>query len=1067
MYLRHKRSQTYLTVAIALTICSILLSGSNWQGTAQLHTLMEMLATVLALFVGMLALVRFYSRGGTEFLVLGAGFIGVSLLDGYHAIVSSIWFKAYLPSNLSSLIPWSWLASRLFLSIIVLLLYFILKWESEDKALHKISPKVVYSFILFTTLCSFLFFAFVPLPSGYFEGLFFYRPEELIPAILFSLALIGFLNLGDWRTNDFSHWLILAIIVNLVAQLAVMPYSSSLFDTQFDIAHLFKKLSYLFVLSGLCISVFAAFKDADSQAKFRKKAQISLEASEVRNRTMMNSLVDGLISINSEGIIENINNSACSLFGYSKLEILGKNIKVLMPSPYHNEHDNYLSEYKRTGEKKVIGNLRHVSGLKKDGTTFPMDLSVSEMTISKKIKYSAIIRDDTKRLKNENELINAKDEAQMAVKTKSNFLATMSHEIRTPMNGVLGMVELLQDTQLNHQQKDIVKTISNSGIALLEIINDILEYSKIESGKLNLELYPFNLEHTIYDVTRLLLFKAEEKNIELIFYFHTDCPEHVIGDAGRIRQIMLNLIGNAIKFTNTGQVIVEVKYQNDKDNNIHIEVTDTGIGLSNEQQETIFESFTQADSSTSRIYGGTGLGLAISKQLIELMNGSLNVKSELGKGSTFWFELNLQESSPPEKIEKVNLDNIKILITDNNPINLKILKGQLTKLNMQVDETLDPHEVIPLMLSAQQSGNAYQVVIIDNMMPTLSGDKLGSNIVSHDKLKSVPMVLLTSATSFGDASKYNKIGFSAYLTKPILSDLLYKTLTRVLGMHLNNDANERLLTRHSIIEDELEAQKSTTNLHGNLLLVEDMIINQKVALGLMAGFDLTIDVANNGEEALEKYAHNQYDIILMDCQMPVMDGFKATQKIRETDKDTPIIAITANALSTDKDKCIQAGMSDYLAKPFNRQQLTDILSKWLPTSEKDKELMSGTSTDNKVECIPDTPINYKILSNMKEDIGPIFKELIPAYIKQTDEMINDIMCLFEKDDISKLEHFAHSMKSSSMNVGAETMSQYSSTLENMCRNQVDRSKIKNAIDITINEYSRAKTALLKYQTQGE
>ena len=1075
MDIRNKRIQTYLIVTVVLSLGCVLLSGSSWHGTNQLHTLMEVLATTLALFVGVLALLRFYSKGGTDFLILGSGFIGVSLLDGYHAIVTSIWFKSEFPSELPSLITWSWLSSRMFLAAVLLVLYLILEWKSKNKLPYNISPKVVYSFIFISTLCSFLFFAFVPLPSGYFEEAFLYRPAELIPAALFLAALIGFFRLGDWKTNDLAHSIILAIIVNLIAQLIVMPYSSNLFDAQFDIAHLLKKLAYICLLTGLCISVFKAFQDAEIQSIIRKKAQVSLESSEIRNRTIMNSLVDGLVSINDEGIIENINNSACQLFGYSKLEVLGKNIKILMPEPYQAEHDNYLLNYKNTGDRKVIGKVRHVTGRRKNASIFPMDLSVSEMTIAGKIKYSAIIRDDTERQHNENELISAKNQAQSATEAKSNFLATMSHEIRTPMNGVLGMVELLQDTQLNPQQDDIIRTISESGNSLLEIINDILEYSKVEAGKIELELITFNLERTIYDVTRLLLVKAEEKGIELIFYFHADCPHYVIGDAGRIRQIMLNLVGNAIKFTNVGQVLVEVKcLENIDDNlNISIDVIDTGIGLDNESRETLFDSFTQADNSTSRTYGGTGLGLTISKRLVEIMNGKIDVESEPGKGSRFWLEIELLKADSPKKLEKIELNNERALIVDDNPVNLKILKEQLSKLHMLVDETSNPLEVVSLMQSSQQTDKPYKLVIIDNMMPVLCGADLGREIMTHDNINHIPLILLTSATGMGDAAIFKDIGYSAYLTKPILSDFLYKTLTRVLGLS-KDDNQDRFLTRHSVLEDEIENEKKVIQLKGKVLLVEDIVINQKVALGLMNCFELEIDIANNGKEALEKYNHNTYDIILMDCQMPIMDGFEATQKIRETDKIIPIIAVTANALSTDREKCELAGMNDYLAKPFNRQQLAEILSRWLNSSSPNNNVQDIKNNAMKDDSSNNTPspssqpmLNYKTLSDMKAAIGPVFNELIPAYIEQSDEMINSMLNLLEKDDISTLERYAHSMKSSSLNVGAEIISGYALTLEDMCRSKQDISDLKPQIETVINSYNQTKLALLEFQNKGE
>jgi len=1071
MKLRNIRIQIYCAVALALSFTALSLIGSKWQGSEQLHTLMETTATILALFVGVLALVRFYSRGGTDFLVLGAGFIGVALLDGHHTVVTSSWFKAFFPSDLNTLSLWSWLASRLFLSVIFLSLYFILKWEAQDKRLHKISPKVIFTFIFVTTLASFVFFAFVPLPSEYIETTYLRRPAELIPGAIFILALITILKQGKWQTDDYTHWLIIAIIVNIIAEIAVMPFSGNLYDIQFDIAHLYKKLSYICILCGLCISVFQAFKDVDSQARIRKKTQQSLEASEVRNRTMMNSLVDGLISINDIGVIENINNSACKLFGYSKLELLGKNIKSLMPSPYHEEHDGYLSNYKKTHKRNVIGYVKKVTGLRKDGTTFPIDLSVSEMSIAGKAKYSGIIRDDTERLKTENELIIAKDEAQLAAETKSNFLATMSHEIRTPMNGVLGMIELLQDTPLSPQQQDIIKTISESGTSLLEIINDILEYSKVEAGKIELELISFNLERTIYDVTRLLLVKAEEKGLELIFYFHTDCPDYVTGDAGRIRQIMLNLVGNAIKFTDSGQIVVEVILQNTRGNksNIRIEVKDTGIGIDDEAKDHLFQSFTQADNSTSRKYGGTGLGLSICKRLADLMRGTLGVDSEPGEGSTFWIELTLEKTESPVKLKKIDLEGLRVLIVDDNSINLQILREQLTKVNMLVDDTENPQEVVGLIKSAQQSQIPYQLIIIDNIMPVLSGANLGREIMACENIDHAPLVLLTSATGMGDAAIFKKIGFSAYLTKPILSDLLYETLSRVLGMkNKNSDKdidNDIFLTRHRVIEDKLDNRKKPVHLKGKILLVEDILINQKVALGLMADCGLDIDVANNGEEALQQYSENKYELILMDCQMPVMDGFEATKIIRETNNNIPIIAVTANALSSDREKCELAGMSDYLAKPFNRQQLMDILSRWLDQTKTEPETMSEEPT---TETISDSEsiLNFELLSTMKNAIGAVFDELIPAYIEQSDEMINNMNNLLENDDMQTLERHAHSMKSSSLNVGAEKLSEIALVVEEMCRNKQQKSDIETQVAVLIEKYQKARSALLNYQQRG-
>ncbi len=1062
MRLEHRRFKIYWAVGLAFSLLSFILIRSGWEGNQQFHTLIESLCIVLAFFIGLLALIRYYSRSDVEYLILGSGFIGLGVLDSYHTIITSIWVSSTFSSEYENIVHWSWLASRLFLSFILLSQYLVLKWKSENKNLDSITPKNVYTFITLTSLISFIVIAIIPLPDDSIETLLISRPVELIPALIFVFTLAGIIKLGHWRNNSVVHWIVIAIIIDLVSQIFVIPYSEHLFDIQFDLSHLYKVMSYLCILFGLSMSVYLTFKENESQERIRLKAQRALEASEVRNRTMMNSLVDGLILINDKGTIENINTATSELFMYSKLEVLGKNIKMLMPNPYHDNHDQYLANYAETNVRKIIGFSRKVTGLKKDGSTFPMELSVSEMKIAGKVKFCGIIRDDTERLKNETDLINAKNAAQSADLAKSNFLASMSHEIRTPMNGVLGMVELLQDTPLNDQQKDIIKTISDSGNSLIDIINDILEYSKVEADKIDLEFITFNLERTIYDVSRLLLVKAEEKGLELIFYYHADCPDYVIGDAGRIRQILLNLVGNAIKFTDTGQVVIEVRQLDTHGNKslICISVEDTGIGFDQEVKAQLFESFSQADNSTSRKYGGTGLGLTISKRLVNLMDSDLDVISEPGKGSKFWFNINFENVDSPNKLNTIELNNIRVLIVDDNPVNLKILNEQLTILKMKVDKTSNPQEVVQLMLKANQADDPYQLVIIDSLMPNLNGSDLGRKIKELEKLKSTPLVLLSSAANHGDASIYKEIGFSAYLTKPILKDLLYKTLIRVLGL---DEDEERFLTQHSVLEDELEASKTTTRLNGKILLVEDILVNQKVALGQLSKFDLEIDIANNGKEALNLFSNNHYDLILMDCQMPVMDGFEATEEIRKINKTIPVIAVTANALSSDKEKCKAAGMSDYLAKPFNRQQLVNILSRWLNNAEPE---MQNTLEQPQQESNTEI-LDYNALKQMKEAIGSVFEQLIPAYIEQSDKMIQNLEELLKTNDIETLTRYAHSMKSSSKNVGAEIISKSASILEKMCHENTDTKQLQIQIKEVIQDYEAAKSSLLIYHNSGE
>jgi len=1063
--LSNTKIKIYFVIAVGLALAYLATINSLWHGSAELHTLMETVATVLGLFVGTLALIRFYSLGGLNYLVFGAGFIGVACLDGYHAVVTSIWFKAYLPSNLSSLIPWSWFASRLFLSIVALSSFVILKMKLEQTTSKFLSTHFIYAMTGLATICSFLFFAFIPLGGGYYAASIVSRPEEFIPALFFLIAFVGYYQLGNWRKDAFEHWLLIAIIINLAAQIIFMPFSSELFDIKFDTAHMLKKLSYICVLIGLSISVFNAFKSVESEVNVRKRAQDALKASEVRNRTLMTSLVDGLITISDTGIIETINIAACRLFGYSKLELLGKNIKILMPTPYHDKHDDYLSNYAKTGIAKAIGNNVDVFGLRKDGSTFPMNLSVSEMLIGGVKKYSGIVRNDTERRNSEQEIITARNKAEHAAQAKSNFLATMSHEIRTPMNGVIGMTELLKRTQLTIEQKDIVSTISESGQSLLSLINDILELSKIEAGKIDLDYISFNLERTVYDVIRLLSFSAEQKNIELNFHYHTHCPKYIVGDAGRIRQVILNLVGNAIKFTSEGHVIAEISSinKNDSSHTLRIEIKDTGIGIDEEEKHKLFESFTQADDSTSRQFGGTGLGLTICKQLIELMHGKIDVDSQLGQGSNFWFEIPVTEADSPTRENSTELNDIHIMTVCNSKSNRYILSEQLKNWNIHVDEVANTQQVISKMLTAKLENNPYHIVLIDNDISDLNCQLLGRKIKENENINKIPLILLASFTDQGSASKYKEIGYSAYLSRPIFSDLLYETLKQSLGLDLSSEITSSLITKHSIQEDKLNHVNDDIKLNGKILLVEDVIVNQLVARGLMSGYNLTIDIANNGQEAVKKQLQKQYDLILMDCQMPIMDGFDATKKIRETDKKVIIIALTANALSSDKDKCLSVGMNDYLAKPYNREQLISILDKWLNKQAATIEPSSTTNNDLENHQ-PDFSLSIckEKLEEMKNIMGEVFNELIPAFIEQSDQLINSMSEHLSNKQLDVVERHAHSMKSSSLNVGAEALSNLSMILETMARNNDDTELLKEKIIEISTEYEHVKQALKEY-----
>ncbi|MCP4152602.1 MAG: response regulator, partial [bacterium] len=610
--------------------------------------------------------------------------------------------------------------------------------------------------------------------------------------------------------------------------------------------------------------------------------------------------------------------------------------------------------------------------------------------------------------------------------------------IRTPMNGILGITKLLFETNLSDDQRYFSSLIRNSGDALLVVINDILDFSKIEAGKLDLEIIDFNLRSTLNDITDIMALKAEQKKLEFICFVDPKVPSLLRGDPGRLRQVILNLIGNAFKFTPHGEVVVNVNLEKESDDEavIRFTVSDTGIGIKKDQLNALFDAFTQADLSTTRKYGGTGLGLTISKELVEKMGSHLQVESSDGEGATFFFTVPFKKQAhitEPEAEERLQINGEKILVVDDNETNRKLLEKILLAWGFNVDEACDGFSALEKLHSAAAGNDPFVIAILDMQMPEMDGESLGKKIKETISLSKTILIMMTSMGKRGDSSRLEEIGFSVYLHKPVIESRLFNCLMEVLKRDVGLEKPEHsIITKYSITEIIQQNSK--------LLLVEDNETNRVVALKLLEKLGYNADVAGNGKEALDALANKKYDLVLMDCQMPVMDGYEATREIRAREKKEyeqmdqnvpiahiPILAMTADAMEGAQKKCIEAGMDDYISKPVKDSQLQKAITKWLPDSKKPLPAHSNAPSLYK----DDNETVFSKTDLLKRFMGDVeFAEnILTVFLSDIEKQFTAMRKEVNNQNFAQIKNHAHTIKGAASNISCLSLAAASAKVE--------------------------------------
>ncbi|GGA89572.1 hypothetical protein GCM10011369_34700 [Neiella marina] len=814
-------------------------------------------------------------------------------------------------------------------------------------------------------------------------------------------------------------------------------------------------VTFQFTIYGmLSISLLLIFGSSLFTLGLGKRANLALTRSQVelesliesrttelrhtmrRTRAIIDNASDAIIVTNNEGVIEEFSPAAETIFGYSADEIIGQPLAKLMAEPFHL----YPGLSHQVGEGKVSGVTKETSAIRKSGEQFSIEVAVGESQIDGELAFTGMIRDITRRKDAEAALKAAKHSAEEATKAKSDFLANMSHEIRTPMNAIIGMSYLVLQTQLSRKQEDYVSKIHNSANSLLGIINDILDFSKIEAGKLDLESIPFNLNETVSQIVEVVSIRSKQKGLELLIDFAADIPTQLVGDPLRLSQILINLANNAIKFTEQGEVIIAAELVAPADGSgesktvsLRFSVKDSGIGMTLEQQAKLFQSFTQADASTTRNYGGTGLGLTICKSLVEMMGGEISVDSEAGVGSTFAFTAQFGLGEAAQEVSSfahIDINHLRLLVVDDSPAALEILENLSSNLGIDTRVAANGRDALRLLEAADGEQLPFDLAIIDWKMPLMDGVELAQIIQSAAQLEHLPKIIMATAYDRDEMQQRSQhLDVAAYLMKPVTASSLHDCIMQAMG-GAAPQAQRRGIT--------LDKDLARGIVGAHVLLVEDNELNQQIAVELLEMSGLRVSVAENGQIGVDMVLANDYQAVLMDVQMPVLDGYGATKLIRQNQqyKSLPIIAMTANAMTTDIDKCLAAGMDDHLAKPIDPHEVIRTLAKWIqpdftPDLDAVQNVKDVASEPHESEpVLPHLP-GFNTGPALARCGGKVasYLRLLQRFTESQSNAVSDVQREVDDGDFNSAERIAHTLKGLAGNIGADDLMTSAQSLE--------------------------------------